>query len=94
MSELHCVRCNGARLNEQARHFRLESTHEDFKAKPSLSLPEVCDLSIDDAFKFFSGLVLDDTKQYVATEPLKEIRNRLSLSLIHISEPTRRYAIS
>ena len=81
MSELHCVRCNGARLNEQARHFRLETSHEHFADKPSLSLPEVCDLSIEDAVKFFSGLVLDDTKQYVATEPLKEIRNRLGFLL-------------
>jgi len=81
MSELHCVRCNGARLNEQARHFRLETTHEQFADKPSLSLPEVCDLSIEDAVKFFSGLTLDDTKQYVATEPLKEIRNRLGFLL-------------
>ena len=81
MSDLHCVRCNGARLNEQARHFRLETSHEHFSNKPSLSLPEVCDLSIEDAVKFFSGLVLDDTKQYVATEPLKEIRNRLGFLL-------------
>ena len=81
MAEVHCVQCDGARLNEQARHFRLETSNKAFAKKPSLSLSDVCDLSIADAHDFFSGLVLDKTRQFVATEPLKEIRNRLGFLL-------------
>lgn len=81
MAEVHCIECEGDRLNQQARHFRLESASPRFSEKPSLSLPEVCDLSIADAHEFFSGLKLDETRQFVATEPLKEIRNRLGFLL-------------
>ncbi len=81
MAEVDCVECEGDRLNQQARHFRLETSNETFKDKPSLSISDVCDLSIADAHEFFSGLVLDDTRQFVATEPLKEIRNRLGFLL-------------
>lgn len=81
MSDLHCVHCHGARLNQQARHFRLETDNSEFTTKPSLSLPEVCDLSIERAHQFFSGLVLDKTRQFVAAEPIKEIRNRLGFLL-------------
>jgi excinuclease ABC subunit A len=81
MSELHCVRCNGDRLNEQARHFRLETSSKDFADKPSLSISDVCNLSIEQAHDFFSGLKLDQTRQFVASEPVKEIRNRLGFLL-------------
>lgn len=81
MAEVHCIECEGERLNQQARHFRLETQSSRFSKQPSLSLPEVCDLSIADAHDFFSGLVLNKTRQFVATEPLKEIRNRLGFLL-------------
>ena len=81
MDEVHCVQCDGERLNEQARHFRIETTNPKFKKKPSLAVSEVCELSIADAHDFFSGLSLDKTRQFVATEPLKEIRNRLGFLL-------------
>ncbi|MEL7497180.1 MAG: excinuclease ABC subunit UvrA [Planctomycetota bacterium] len=81
MAELDCVHCHGDRLNKQARHFRLETSNSEFTDHASLSLPEVCDLSIDRAHQFFSGLVLDKTRQFVAAEPLKEIRNRLGFLL-------------
>ena len=81
MAEISCIDCDGARLNEQARNFRLETASVKFQDQTSLSLPEVCDLSIADAHEFFSGLVLDDLRQLVATEPLKEIRNRLGFLL-------------
>ncbi len=42
-----------------------------------LSLPEVCALSVDDASRFFSDLVLTETQQLIAAEALKEIRGRL-----------------
>ena len=81
MAEVHCIECEGDRLNQQARHFRLETQNSQFSEQPSLSLPQVCDLSIADAHDFFSGLVLNGTRQFVATEPLKEIRNRLGFLL-------------
>ncbi len=81
MDEIACAWCHGERLNPQARHYRLPSSNPKFKQQPELSLPQVCQLSIADAGEFFSGLELDETRQFVATEPLKEIRNRLGFLL-------------
>ena len=81
MDELECAQCHGMRLNRQARHFRLETKHKDFSKKPNLALPDVCQLSIKDVSNFFQELELDEVRQYVATEPLKEIRNRLGFLL-------------
>ena len=81
MNEIKCVDCGGARLNRQSRNFRLKTTHESFADNPELSLPDVCHLSIAQVRNFFSGLELDDVRNYVATEPLKEIRNRLGFLL-------------
>ncbi len=47
----------------------------------SLSLPDVCNLSVADAAAFFSDLELDDTQRYIAEEVLKEIRGRLGFLL-------------
>lgn len=49
--------------------------------KTSLSLPEVCRLSVLDAWEFFGRLDLDETGQFIATEVLKEIRGRLGFLL-------------
>ncbi len=81
MNEVDCVECHGDRLNNQARHFRMTSTVEKFADNPSLSLPQVCELSIADAFEFFSAMELDPTRAFVAIEPIKEIRNRLGFLL-------------
>jgi excinuclease ABC subunit A len=81
MNEIKCVDCGGARLNRQARNFRLKTVHESFAQKPSLSISDVCHLSIAQVRDFFSGLDLDEIRNYVATEPLKEIRNRLGFLL-------------
>ncbi|MEM7784730.1 MAG: excinuclease ABC subunit UvrA, partial [Planctomycetota bacterium] len=81
MAQIYCVECEGDRLNPQARHFKLETTSPKFSDKPTLSLPEICSLSIADAHDFFSGLALDPVRQFVATEPLKEIRARLGFLL-------------
>jgi excinuclease ABC subunit A len=43
----------------------------------SMSLPEVCDLSVVAAADFFEQLVLDHTRQVIAAEAIKEIRGRL-----------------
>ena len=82
MDDVHCASCNGERLNQQSRHYRLLSGSKKFaNKKPNKSLSEVCQLSIADAAEFFTSLDLDEIRQYVATEPLKEIRNRLGFLL-------------
>ena len=77
METVECKACNGARLNRQAQHVRIRSK----SAKKELSLPEVCELSIADAYDFFEELELDDAQQFIASEALKEIRGRLSFLL-------------
>ncbi len=79
-----CTDCQGTRLNPQARSVRIASSSESFRApkRPTLlSLPDVCNLSIRDAFAFFQSLDLDETRQLIAAEALKEIRGRLGFLL-------------
>ncbi|VAX41859.1 Excinuclease ABC subunit A, partial [hydrothermal vent metagenome] len=52
-----------------------------FNSSLSLSLPDVCGLSILDAANFFESLDLNKTKQFIAEEALKEIRGRLGFLL-------------
>jgi excinuclease ABC subunit A len=77
MNVILCPDCEGARLNPQARSVSVTSADAAFTENPQFTLPAVCKLPIDEAEKFFSGLVLDDTQQKIATEVLKEIRGRL-----------------
>src|SRR5207249_9480411 len=69
------------RRNEQARALTLRSRHAKYQRshddQSGLSLPEVCHLSVSDAAEFFSELELDDTRQIIAAEVLKDIRGRL-----------------
>lgn len=79
-----CTACAGERLNTQARSVRLTTTKTSFgrkKADRSLSLGDVCHLSLDKAYDFFEGLVLDDMQQIIAEEALKEIRGRVEFLL-------------
>jgi len=46
-----------------------------------LSLPQICALSIEEAYDFFESLKLDATQQLIAEEALKEIRGRLGFLL-------------
>ncbi len=75
MEVVGCSSCNGDRLNPQARNVLL--TSKSGKSASSLSLPKVCDLSVDDAFEFFESLELSETQRLIAEEALKEIRGRL-----------------
>ncbi len=43
----------------------------------TLSLPDLCALSIDDAVRFFEAVELDETQRLIAEDALKEIRGRL-----------------
>ena len=47
----------------------------------SLSLPQVCALDVESAWRFFEKLELSDTEQLIAVEVLKEIRGRLGFLL-------------
>ncbi|QDT36977.1 excinuclease ABC subunit UvrA [Stratiformator vulcanicus] len=82
-----CSSCEGGRLSRQARNVRIKSNSESFQAhglQPvglELSLPQVCALSIEDIYDFFESLELDETRQHIAEEVLKEIRGRLSFLL-------------
>ncbi|MGI9516134.1 MAG: excinuclease ABC subunit UvrA, partial [Pirellulaceae bacterium] len=81
MNTILCGACEGERLNRQARNIKIESSSKRFGDSPTHSLPEICDMAISDAREFFSGLVLDDTGKMIATDALKEIRNRLGFLL-------------
>jgi excinuclease ABC subunit A len=51
------------------------------KVSAELSLPQVCALSIEEAYNFFESLSLDPTQTIIAEEALKEIRGRLGFLL-------------
>jgi excinuclease ABC subunit A len=88
-----CVACHGARLNPQARAVTLKSRHAKFSStaadahpqslkgerrnKAGLGLPEICHLSVADCVDFFAELELDEVRQKIAAEVLKEVRGRL-----------------
>ena len=81
MHTLDCEACDGARLNPQARSIRLESRLSRFSKKPRLSLPEVCELPLQDCLDFFASLELTDKQIQIAGQALKEIHARLGFLL-------------
>ena len=81
MDQIPCATCHGERLGQQARSFRLDTASKKFAGEKSKSLPQICNLSIEDAAEFFAKMEMDDTRAFVANEPLKEIRNRLGFLL-------------
>lgn len=93
MHETGCNTCRGSRLNRQASSYRITSKslpgsiqegvpgQKSPTAPLALSLPEVCHLSVLDAWEFFGELDLDETGRFIASEVLKEIRGRLGFLL-------------
>jgi excinuclease ABC subunit A len=84
MEFVPCTECRGTRLNSQARNVRITSSSAHFAEigkEKSLSLPGICGLSIAEAFAYFESLELDETRQMIAAEALKEIRGRLGFLL-------------
>ncbi|MDR2705799.1 MAG: ATP-binding cassette domain-containing protein, partial [Planctomycetaceae bacterium] len=94
MRVIPCGFCNGERLNEQARAFKIETSNPEWKTEncnqkssndesihknlpTQLTLPQLCNLPINQLQKFFTGLNLSESGQKIAAEALKEIRNRL-----------------
>ncbi|QEG42287.1 excinuclease ABC subunit UvrA [Roseimaritima ulvae] len=80
MNTMDCPDCHGHRLNPQALAVRLTTGDESFRDR-SLSIAEVSNLSIEELFRFFSNVELDDTSQLIAGEALKEICARIGFLL-------------
>jgi excinuclease ABC subunit A len=92
MSPQFCDACKGQRLKPEVLAVTLRSQHEPkLKATraaasrsttrpniPGLSIIDICSLSVEEAEAFFAHLQLSELQQKIATEPLKEIRARLS----------------
>lgn len=67
MRERPCEHCNGRRLRDEALAVKIQGR----------SIMEVCDLSIDECYKFFQTLALSEIERYIARTILKEIISRL-----------------
>jgi excinuclease ABC subunit A len=77
MRILGCSRCQGARLNPQARAVTVTSGVPEFRDRPGRTLPELSAMAVSDAERFLGQLELDPTGQKIAADVLKEIRGRL-----------------
>ncbi|MGR3755070.1 excinuclease ABC subunit UvrA [Edwardsiella anguillarum] len=67
ISNRPCATCGGTRLREEARNVFIEDT----------TLPQIADLSIGAALRFFHGLALEGQRAKIAEKVLKEIGERL-----------------
>lgn len=68
MQERPCHACHGKRLKPEV----LAVTVDD------KSIMDICELSIDDANKYFDKMKLNETELHIASQILKEIKARLS----------------
>jgi excinuclease ABC subunit A len=62
-----CPACQGSRLRDEVRAFKIKG----------LSLPELCDLTIDKALDFIESLEFEGREKKIAEELVAEIRSRL-----------------
>lgn len=62
-----CQTCNGTRLKEEARNVFIHKHN----------LPQITCLTIDEAFAFFSQIILSGIKKEIADRIIKEIKGRL-----------------
>ena len=67
MRETPCNLCKGRKLKDEALAVKVNS----------MSIMDVCDLSIDACYDFFQNLKLTETEKYIAKSVLKEILSRL-----------------
>ena len=78
MRQAPCNVCGGARLTPTALAITLTARIADApEGLLRLNISQVCQLSIRRTRDFFEALELDDVRQFIAIEPLKEIRARL-----------------
>ena len=68
-----CPECNGARLNKEALHFRIHDKN----------IYELASMDVSELYEWLMGVdvYLSDKQKLIATEILKEIRNRLKFLL-------------
>jgi excinuclease ABC subunit A len=71
MREQPCDDCHGRRLRKEALSVKIQEK----------SIMDICDLSIDDCYKFFKTIELSETERYIARNVLKEIVSRLEFLL-------------
>jgi len=71
MRERFCEHCNGKRLRDEALAVKIGGK----------SIMDVCDLSIDECYKFFQILKLTETESFIARTILKEIISRVEFLL-------------
>ncbi|MUH96969.1 excinuclease ABC subunit UvrA [Aliivibrio fischeri] len=67
ISTQSCSSCHGTRLRLEARNVFVGDT----------TLPEICEMSIQDSMAFFSSLTLQGQKAQIADKVMKEINERL-----------------
>lgn len=67
MRETPCNSCKGRRLKDEVLAVMISS----------ISIMDVCDLSIDVCYDFFQNLKLTETEKYIAKSVLKEVISRL-----------------
>ena len=67
MRDTPCNSCSGKKLKAEALAVKI-----NFK-----NIMEICDMSIDQCYDFFSTLKLSKTEQYIAQDVMKEIKERL-----------------
>jgi len=80
MNTIDCPDCHGRRLNAQASAVRIASKSFDSEPK-SKTLPELCDLPVEQLADFFREVELSANDALIATEALKEIRGRIGFLL-------------
>ncbi|MDZ4120818.1 MAG: excinuclease ABC subunit UvrA, partial [Candidatus Cloacimonadaceae bacterium] len=68
ISDKPCPDCGGKKLKPQNLAVRIGGKN----------IAEITEMSVADAYQFFSGITLKGNQQLIASEILKEIRNRLS----------------
>jgi len=68
MDKVKCPECNGQRLKPESRAVTVND----------LNIAELSHLAVKDSIHFFKSLKLDQTKQIIVKEVLKEINERLS----------------
>src|SRR5579885_3179664 len=67
MRETPCNTCKGRRLKDESLAVLINS----------MSIMDVCDLSVDFCYEFFKNLQLSETEKYIAKSILKEVLSRL-----------------
>ena len=67
MRDTPCTTCNGKKLKPESLAVKINGK----------GIMEICDMSIDQCYDFFSSLSLTENEQFIARDVLKEIKERL-----------------